>query len=148
MKTKDIGVAYLVEKFAFFMLLVSTLIIVVPVILITIIIIQNGIGGLTWEFLTENPRLGMRAGGIFPAIIGTIYLVLGTMLFALPVGILAAIYLSEYAKDNWLTRLIDMTIVNLAGVPSVVYGLFGLGLFVTFLQFGASILAGDRKSVV
>ncbi len=143
MKTKDIGVAYLVEKFAFFMLLVSTLIIVVPVILITIIIIQNGIGGLTWEFLTENPRLGMRAGGIFPAIIGTIYLVLGTMLFALPVGILAAIYLSEYAKDNWLTRLIDMTIVNLAGVPSVVYGLFGLGLFVTFLQFGASILAGS-----
>ena len=131
------------EKIAFSLLLLSMLIIITPVILITGIILKNGIAGLSWEFLTQSPRMGMRAGGIFPAIIGTVYLVLGTMVFALPIGIFAAIYLSEYAKDNWLTRLIDMAIVNLAGVPSVVYGLFGLGLFVVFLNFGTSILSGS-----
>ncbi|MCB9799407.1 MAG: phosphate ABC transporter permease PstA [Candidatus Omnitrophica bacterium] len=135
--------ALLTEKIAFFCLLLCTLIIVIPVILITAVIVKNGIAGLSWEFLTQSPRLGMRAGGIFPAIVGTVYLVLGTMLFALPVGILAAVYLTEYAKDNWLTRVIDIAIVNLAGVPSVVYGLFGLGLFVVFLKFGASIIAGS-----
>jgi len=116
------------EKIAFAFLLFSTLIIIIPVILIALIILKNGISALSWEFLTQGPRLGMRAGGIFPAIVGTLYLVAGTMLFALPVGILAAVYLSEYARKNWLTRLIDIAIVNLAGVPSVVYGLFGLGL--------------------
>jgi phosphate transport system permease protein len=85
----------------------------------------------------------MRAGGIYPAIIGTIYLVLGAIIFALPIGLLAAIYLSEYAKDNYLTRIIKLAIVNLAGVPSVVYGLFGLALFVVFCKFGASIIAGS-----
>ena len=85
----------------------------------------------------------MREGGIFPAIIGTVYLVLGTLVFALPLGVLSAIYLSEYSKDNALTRLIKLAIINLAGVPSVVYGLFGLGIFVIFLQFGSSILAGS-----
>jgi phosphate transport system permease protein len=85
----------------------------------------------------------MRAGGIFPAIIGTIYLVAGAIIFALPIGLLAAIYLSEYSKDNLLTRLIKLAIVNLAGVPSVVYGLFGLALFVVFFKFGASILSGS-----
>lgn len=135
--------AILTEKIAFFCLLICTLIIVIPVILITFVVVKNGIAGLSWEFLTQSPRLGMRAGGIFPAIVGTVYLVLGTMLFALPVGILAAVYLTEYAKDNWLTRVIDIAIVNLAGVPSVVYGLFGLGMFVVFLRLGASILAGS-----
>ena len=86
--------------------------------------------------------MGMRAGGIFPAIVGTVYLIVLTILFALPVGILAAIYLSEYARDHWLSKIIDVAIVNLAGVPSVVYGLFGLGIFVTFLNFGTSIVAG------
>ena len=90
----------------------------------------------------------MRAGGIFPAIVGTVYLVGGTLLFALPVGIFSAIYLSEYSKRNWLTRLIELAIVNLAGVPSVVYGLFGLGLFVVFLRLGASILAGSLTLAV
>jgi len=85
----------------------------------------------------------MRAGGIFPAIVGTIYLVTGAIVFALPIGLLAAIYLSEYSKDNLLTRLIKLAIVNLAGVPSVVYGLFGLALFVVFFKFGASILSGS-----
>jgi len=85
----------------------------------------------------------MRSGGIFPAIVGTIYLVLGAVIFALPIGLLSAIYLSEYSKDNFLTRMIKLAIVNLAGVPSVVYGLFGLALFVVFFKFGASILSGS-----
>ena len=131
------------EKAAFLVLLLCTLVIVIPVVLITAMILKNGLPAMSWEFITEKPRMGMRAGGIFPAIVGTLYLVFGTMIFALPVGILAAIYLSEYARDNWLTRSIDIAIANLAGVPSVVYGLFGLGLFVTFLNFGASIFAGS-----
>lgn len=135
--------ARLTQKIAFLFLFLSTLVIVIPVILITLLILKNGFQALSLEFLTQSPRLGMRAGGIFPAIVGTLYLVLGTMIFALPVGILAAVYLSEYSKDNWLKRTIDIAIVNLAGVPSVVYGLFGLGLFVTFLKFGTSILAGS-----
>jgi len=85
----------------------------------------------------------MRSGGIFPALVGTIYLVLGAIIFALPIGLLAAIYLSEYALDNLLNRMVKLSIVNLAGVPSVVYGLFGLALFVIFFKFGASILSGS-----
>ena len=131
------------ENLAFFLLLVATLVVILPVGLIVAVIVKNGLGAISWEFLTQMPRAGMREGGIFPAIVGTVYLVLGTMIFALPAGILAAIYLSEYAKDNWLTRTIDMAIVNLAGVPSVVYGLFGLGLFVIFLGFGTAILSGS-----
>lgn len=131
------------EKVAFFFLFVSTLLIIIPVFLILIIIVKNGFPALSWEFLAGFPRLGMRAGGIFPVIVGTVYLVLGTLVFSLPVGILAAIYLSEYARDHWFKRVIEVAIVNLAGVPSVVYGLFGMGLFVIFLKFGASILAGS-----
>ena len=126
------------QKIAFSLLLLAMLIVIVPVLLIILIIIKNGIGAISWEFLTASPRAGMREGGIFPAIIGTLYLVLGAVLFALPLGVFAAIYLVEYAKDNYLTRLVKLAIVNLAGVPSVVYGLFGLGLFVTFLKFGTS----------
>jgi phosphate transport system permease protein len=85
----------------------------------------------------------MRAGGILPAIVGTLYLTLGTAFFSVPLGIAAAIYLAEYAKENRWTRLIRLAIINLAGIPSVVYGLFGLGLFVLFLQFGTSILAAS-----
>lgn len=131
------------EKIAFFFLFLATLLIVVPVGLIIVVIIQKGIGAINWQFLTDMPRQGMRAGGIFPAIVGTVYLVGGAIIFALPIGLLAAIYLSEYAKDNFLTRLIKLAIVNLAGVPSVVYGLFGLALFVIFFKFGASILSGS-----
>ena len=121
----------------------ATMLIVVPVGLIIINIIRKGIGAISWQFLTDIPRQGMRAGGIFPAIVGTIYLVLGAIIFALPIGLLAAIYLSEYAKDNFLTRIIKLAIVNLAGVPSVVYGLFGLVIFVVFFKFGTSILSGS-----
>jgi phosphate transport system permease protein len=131
------------QNIAFFFLFLATLLIVVPVGLIVVVIIQKGLPAINWQFLSDIPRQGMRAGGIFPAIIGTLYLVSGAILFALPIGLLAAIYLSEYAKDNTLTRIIKLAIVNLAGVPSVVYGLFGLALFVVFLKFGASILAGS-----
>ena len=131
------------QKIAFFFLFLATLLIVVPVGLIVAIIIQKGIPAINWQFLSDIPRQGMRAGGIFPAIIGTFYLVFGAIFFALPIGLLAAIYLSEYAKDNLLNRIIKLAIVNLAGVPSVVYGLFGLALFVIFLKFGASILSGS-----
>lgn len=133
---------YATQRIAFTFLFLSTLIIVIPVIWITWIILSKGITALSWDFITLSPKMGMRAGGIFPAIVGTVYLVLGTMCLALPVGILAAIYLSEYARDHWIARVIDVAIVNLAGIPSVVYGLFGLGLFVEFLRFGTSILAG------
>ncbi len=131
------------QRIAFFFLFLATLLIVVPVGLIVIIIIQKGLPALSWQFILDVPRSGMRAGGIFPAIVGTIYLVFGAILFALPIGLMAAIYLSEYAKDNLLTRMIKLAIVNLAGVPSVVYGLFGLVLFVTFCKFGVSILSGS-----
>lgn len=131
------------QSIIFVLLFLSTLLIILPVIMITLLILKNGLPAINLDFLTESPRLGMRAGGIFPAIVGTLYLVLGTMIFALPIGILAAVYLSEYAKGNRLTRTIDIAIVNLAGVPSVVYGLFGFGLFVEFVRFGTSILSGS-----
>jgi len=131
------------QNIAFFFLLLATLLIVVPVGLIVVIIIQKGFPAINWQFLSDIPRQGMRAGGIFPAIIGTVYLVTGAIIFALPIGLLAAIYLSEYSKDNLLNRIIKLAIVNLAGVPSVVYGLFGLALFVIFFKFGASILSGS-----
>lgn len=130
------------QKIAFLFLFLATLLIVIPVGLIAVIIIQKGLPAINWQFISDIPRQGMRAGGIFPAIIGTVYLVLGAIIFALPMGLLAAIYLNEYAKDNLLTRIIKLAIVNLAGVPSVVYGLFGLALFVVFFKFGASILSG------
>ncbi|MDD5438720.1 MAG: phosphate ABC transporter permease PstA [Candidatus Omnitrophica bacterium] len=134
---------YRTQRIAFFFLLLATLLIVVPVGLIVVIIVQKGLPAINWQFLSDIPRHGMRAGGIFPAIVGTIYLVTGAIIFALPIGLLAAIYLSEYSKDNFLTRLIKLAIVNLAGVPSVVFGLFGLALFVVFFKFGASILSGS-----
>ncbi len=131
------------EKIAFFVLGIAAFLVLVPVFLILFILMAKGAHAINWEFLTTKPRLGMKAGGIFPAIVGTVYLVLGTVTVALPLGLFAAIYLVEYAKGNWLTRMVEVAIVNLAGVPSVVYGLFGMGLFVIFMKLGASILAGS-----
>jgi len=134
---------YLVQRGGFVLLVLVTLTVVVPILLVIGVIVVRGIEAISWEFLTGMPRDGMKAGGIFPAIVGTLLLVLGTALAAIPVGVGGAIYLSEYAPDNWFTRAIRLAIINLAGIPSVVYGLFGLGLFVLFLQFGTSILAGS-----
>jgi len=134
---------YRTQKIAFSLLFLATLLIVVPVGLIVIVIIFKGFPAINWQFLSDIPRQGMRSGGIFPVIIGTLYLVAGAIIFALPIGLLAAIYLSEYSKENVLNRIIRLAIINLSGVPSVVYGLFGLALFVVFFKFGASILAGS-----
>jgi len=116
---------------------------VLPIVAVVIYILIQGLPAISLEFLTGFPHDGMRAGGILPAIIGTIYLTVGTAIFSVPLGIAAAIYLSEYAGDTPLTRTIRIAIINLAGIPSVVYGLFGLGLFVLFLNFGTSILAAS-----
>jgi phosphate transport system permease protein len=134
---------YLVQRIGFVLLVLVTLVVVVPILLVIGVIVVRGIEAISWEFLTGMPRDGMKAGGIFPAIVGTLLLILGTALAAIPVGVGGAIYLAEYAPDNWFTRAIRLAIINLAGIPSVVYGLFGLGLFVLFLQFGTSILAGS-----
>ena len=131
------------QRAGFGLLGVVTILTVLPVIAIILYILAKGAPAISWEFLTAVPRDGMRAGGILPAIVGTFYLTLGTAIFSVPLGISAAIYMSEYAKDTFLTRLIRITIINLAGIPSVVYGLFGLGLFVLFLKFGTSILAAS-----
>jgi phosphate transport system permease protein len=132
-----------VQRAGFGLLGLITVLTILPVIAIVAYILIKGAPAISWEFLTAMPRDGMRQGGILPAIIGTFYLTLGTAVFSVPLGIAAAIYISEYARDNFWTRLIRITIINLAGIPSVVYGLFGLGLFVLFLRFGTSILAAS-----
>ncbi len=134
---------YQAQRIGFILLGLASLVVVLPILFVIGDVVVRGIGALNWEFLSQMPRDGMKAGGIFPAIVGTLLLTLGTALAAIPVGVGGAIYLAEYARDNWLTRAIRLAIINLAGIPSVVYGLFGLGLFVLFLQFGTSILAGS-----
>jgi len=127
---------------AFGVLGLVALAVVVPILLTILYVITKGASAVTWEFISQAPRSGMRAGGIFPAIVGTVILVLGTMLFSLPLGVLSAIYLVEYARDKWFTRLMKLSVVNLSGIPSIVYGLFGFTLFVMFLRLGTSMLAG------
>ncbi len=111
--------------------------------LILFFIMKQGIGVISWEFLTAMPTDGMTKGGIWPAIVGTVYLVLGSMLFAFPVGVMAGIYVNEYAVAGPVKRFVKMMTNNLAGVPSIIFGLFGMALFVNQMGFGASILAGS-----
>jgi len=106
-------------------------------------IFKNGFSALSWEFISERPRNEMTEGGIFPAILGTLYLMIGSSALSIPIGIITAIYLNEYARNRKLVKIIRLGINNLAGVPSVVFGLFGLSLFVVFFDFGVSILAGS-----
>jgi phosphate transport system permease protein len=134
---------YTSQKIAFSLILAASLSVVIPLVLVIAYIIVQGIGAVNWEFIFAAPRNGMREGGIFPALVGTVWLTIGTALASIPLGVGAAVYLAEYAADNWFTRTIRLAIINLAGVPSVVYGLFGLGLFVLFLRFGMSIVAGS-----
>jgi phosphate transport system permease protein len=143
MRARTVLSRQLSQTAAFGLLVVATAVVVVPVIIIILQIILNGGGAISWEFLTQAPSQAGKAGGILPAIVGTFYLMLGTLLFALPVGVLAGIYLTEYARDNWLTRTINLAIINLAGVPSIVYGLFGLGVFVLAFHFGMSLLSAS-----
>jgi len=123
--------------------LLMTVILVIPVIVILVVLVVKGHGAISWEFLTTMPTDGMTTGGILPALVGTIWLVGVALVASVPLGVAAAIYLSEYAPDNWLTRVINLAIINLAGVPSIVHALFGLGAFVLFFRFGTSILAAS-----
>ncbi len=134
---------HLTERIGFTAITLMALVTVLPIVGTVMYILIQGAPAISLEFLAGFPRDGMREGGILPAIIGTLYLALGTSIFSVPLGIAAAIYLSEYASDTPLTRMIRIAIINLAGIPSVVYGLFGLGLFVLFLNFGTSILAAS-----
>ena len=130
------------SRWFWFMRLVTYAIILV-VAYIIFDIVRHGIGTLSWGFLTEMPRRSGAEGGILPVIVGTVYLVVCTIIVAMPLGMAGAVYLTEYAHQGRLTRTIRLAIVTLAGIPSIVFGLFGLGLFVIFLGFGASILAGS-----
>jgi phosphate transport system permease protein len=123
--------------------LLMTVVLIVPVVVIIGMLIYKGGSMITPEFLFSPPTDGMTAGGIFPALFGTVWLVGVALLASVPIGIAAAIYLSEYAPDNWLTRVINLAIINLAGVPSIVHALFGVGAFVIFFKFGTSILAAS-----
>lgn len=122
--------------------LLSALVVFFLFAILTFIIVR-GFSAISWDFITKMPEEGMTKGGIFPAIIGTIYLVAGSMLFAFPIGVLSGIYINEYAKDGILKRFINHMTNNLAGVPSIVFGLFGVALFVNRLDFGDSIIAGS-----
>ncbi len=131
------------QRIAFILISLAAALVILPIFAVVGYIVVEGVGAISWEFLTAMPRNGMKEGGLLPAVVGTLWLTLGTGLVAVPIGVGAAIYLSEYAGDNVLTRGIRIAIINLAGIPSVVYGLFGLGLFVIFLHLGTSILAGS-----
>ncbi|WP_269850577.1 ABC transporter permease family protein [Methanosarcina horonobensis] len=129
------------KKIAFALLTLSAMTVAGFVVIILAYIIYNGYSAISIEFLTEMPRMRMTQGGIYPAIVGTVLLIIGSMAAALPTGIMAAIYLNEYAGETRTTWLIEMAINNLAGTPSVVFGLFGLALFVKYFGFGSSLLS-------
>ena len=128
--------------------LIKAVILMVPVLVILSVLVVTGGPAISWAFLTEDPTNGMTAGGIFPALVGTVAIVIVALIASVPVGVASAIYLSEYAPDNWLTRLINLAIINLAGVPSIVHALFGVGAFVIFFEFGTSILAASLTLAV
>jgi phosphate transport system permease protein len=132
-----------IQSLARVLLLLVTGVLVTPVLLIIGMLVVKGAPAISWEFLTTDPAKGMTAGGIFPALVGTLWLVAVALAISVPIGVSAAVYLSEYARDNWLTRAINLAIINLAGVPSIVHALFGVGAFVLFFRFGTSILAAS-----
>ncbi len=125
-----------------------TCMLILPVALILGVLVVRGGPAISWEFLFTQPLDNMTAGGILPALVGTVWLVVVALIASVPVGVAAALYLSEYAPDNRLTRAINLAIINLAGVPSIVHALFGLGAFVIFFRFGTSILAASLTLAV
>ena len=131
------------QKIAFIIFRILGLVVVGILFWILGFIVYNGIGVISWEFLTTAPTDGMTAGGIFPAIVGTLCLIVGSVIFAFPIGVLSAIYMNEYAGNGWIVRFIRIMTNNLGGIPSIVFGLFGMALFVNTLGFGDSILAGS-----
>jgi phosphate transport system permease protein len=134
---------FAIQRIGITFLALVTIAVIVPIILVIGVIVVQGLPAISPEFLFGMPRSGMREGGIWPASVGTFWLTVGTAIFSVPLGVAIAIYLSEYARDNKFTRTIRLAIINLAGVPSIVYGLFGLGLFVLAMGMGSSILAGS-----
>ncbi len=137
-----------VERLWKLLFLVMTILLIVPVVVILTVLVYKGGPILSIDFLFTEPTDGMTAGGILPALVGTIWLVAVALLASVPIGVAAALYLSEYAADNWLTRAINLAIINLAGVPSIVHALFGVGAFVLFFKFGTSILAASLTLAV
>jgi len=131
------------QKLFQILFMMMTLLLITPVLIILGTLIHKGGGIISVDFLFTHPTDGMTAGGIFPALFGTVWIVAVALLASVPIGVAAAIYLSEYAPDNWLTRIINLAIINLAGVPSIVHALFGVGAFVIFFKFGTSILAAS-----
>jgi len=125
-------------KVIFFLMAV---LMIMPLLMILFYLFYKAIPSLSLDFLLANPKNGMRAGGIWAPFLGTMYLVVISLLISAPIGVFAAVYLNEYARENWFTRIINLAVVNLAGVPSIVHALFGLGAFVLFAQMGRSILA-------
>ncbi|MCU7892750.1 MAG: phosphate ABC transporter permease PstA [Candidatus Thiodiazotropha sp. (ex Ustalcina ferruginea)] len=123
--------------------LMMTVLLIIPVVIILATLIAKGGSIISIDFLFTDPTNGMTAGGIFPALLGTVWIVAVALLASVPLGVAAAIYLNEYAGDNWFTRIIQLAIINLAGVPSIVHALFGVGAFVIFFGFGTSILAAS-----
>ncbi len=132
-----------VQKLFRMVFALMTGLLVLPVVIILGMLVYKGGSVLSIDFLFTHPTDGMTAGGIFPALFGTVWLVAVALLISVPIGVAAAIYLSEYAPDNWFTRVINLAIINLAGVPSIVHALFGVGAFVIFFGFGTSILAAS-----
>lgn len=131
------------QKIAFFTLRALGLLVIGILLWILGFIVYNGAGVISWEFLTTAPEEGMTAGGIFPAIVGTLCLIVGSMIFAFPLGVMSAIYTSEYAGNGKIVKFIRVMTNNLSSIPSIVFGLFGMALFVNTLGFGDSILAGS-----
>ena len=138
----------LTEKVTKFIFLLMTLAMVLPLLLIVAFLFYKAWPALSIDFVLELPKSGMREGGIWPAFLGTLYLVLISLIVAAPIGVMAAIYLNEYAKENWFTRMINLAVINLAGVPSIVHALFGLGAFVLAAGFGRSVLAASLTLAV
>ena len=134
---------YKTERLVRLLFLLMAVTLILPVVAILTVLIVEGGPVVSIDFLFTEPSNGMTAGGIFPALIGTVWLVAVALLASVPVGVAAALYLSEYAADNWFTRSINLAIINLAGVPSIVYALFGVGAFVLFFGLGTSILAAS-----
>jgi phosphate transport system permease protein len=133
----------MIQTIGFSGLTVLAILTVLPIFFVVVYIFVKGFAAISLDFITGFPTDGMRSGGIYPAILGTVILTFGTAIAAVPLGIAAAIYLSEYAADNRWTRTIRISLVSLAGIPSVVYGLFGLGIFVLFFNLGTSIVAAS-----
>ncbi len=137
-----------IEKLFRLLFGLMTVLLILPVLVILVVLVERGGPALSIDFFLTEPRKGMTEGGIFPALVGTIWIVSVALVVSVPVGVAAALYLAEYAADNWLTRLINLAIINLAGVPSIVHALFGVGAFVLFFGFGTSILAAGLTLAV